>query len=138
MAVHLLPVWRRWENLGDTEISEIPVSPKNPKGEKGGEKEKKEEKKRKKALVREKRLKKIRAPRHPSGGPPGAPPAGPSGGRPGRGLGWGLVCFAEVLLVFEDSLGPAPPLWTVTLPSKYRALTGSEMLSAFFRLRSTM
>jgi hypothetical protein len=41
VAVHLLPVWRRWENLGDTEISEIPVSQKNPKGEKGGEKEKK-------------------------------------------------------------------------------------------------
>ena len=109
------------------------------RGGKRGEKEKKEGEKRKKALVREKRLKKIRAPRHPSGGSPGAPPAGPSGGRPGsRGLGWGLVCFAEVLLVFEDSLGPAPPVWTVTLPSKYRALTGSEMLSAFFRLRSTM
>jgi len=101
------------------------------RGGKRGEKEKKEGEKRKKALVREKRLKKIR-----SGGPP--PPAGPSGGRPGRGLGWGLVCFAEVLLVSEDSLGPAPPVWTVTLPSKYRALTGSEMLSAFFRLRSTM
>jgi len=27
-----------------------------------------------------------------------------------RGLGWGLVCFAEVLLVFEHSLGPAPPV----------------------------
>ena len=36
--------------------------------------------------------------------PPGPPPAGPSGGRPGRGQGSRLVCFAEVLLVFEDSL----------------------------------
>ena len=59
-------------------------------------------KKRKEALLREKRLKKIR--------PPRAPPAGPSGGRPGSGLRWGLVCFAEVLLVFHDSLGPAPPV----------------------------
>ena len=31
---------------------------------------------------------------------------------PGRGLRWGLVCFAEILLVFEDSLEPAPPVWT--------------------------
>jgi hypothetical protein len=43
-------------------------------------------------------------------------PRGPPGGRPGRGLRWGLVCFAEVLLVFEDSLGPAPPVCTQRLP----------------------
>ena len=48
------------------------------------------------SLLREKRLKKIRA----------------SGGRPGRGLRWGLVCFPEVLLIFEDSLAPAPPVCT--------------------------
>ena len=62
----------------------------------------------------EKRLKKIRAPR--------APPAGPSGGRPGRGLGWGLVCFAEVLLVVEDSLGPAPPVCTRAGLTRARSL----------------
>ena len=67
-------------------------------------KRKKAQKKRKKALLREKRLKKIRAPR--------APPAGPYESRPGRGLRWGLVCFPEVLLIFEDSLAPAPPVCT--------------------------
>jgi len=63
------------------------------------------QKREKRLFLREKKLKKISAPR--------APPPGPSGGRPGRALRWGMACFAEVLLVFEDSLGPAPPVWAI-------------------------
>ena len=67
------------------------------------------------------------------------PPAGPSRGRPGKvllvfedsgagakevGLGWGLVSFAEGLLVFEDS---TPNTSNVTHTSHTRHTTSHNV-----------